>query len=647
VFVPLGERALARSGLSPAIVSAAEGTYSRAQFLLDITQGARVSSAAYPRPAPGPLALAAAGGAGTIHGWAAAAARAEAAPADLRPGLLAGALGGAGYVGTSAGHADAPAAATPGGAVAAVSLGTRASLLARISAMRRRERLVVADLPGGARGAADLAALARDRAPGELLIALQRVPAGGGELLWGAAAGLPGERGRDGRASELESASTEQPGLIASIDVAPTILAALGVRALPAGLVGRPLRTAGTLHGGALRALLARLQAIPGRRLTALAVLLGGWALLLGAGALAGSRAGAFALRAGAIGVLWTPTVALAPAALDPSAPLEYALIALGCLGLGGLTVATLRWPLAPLAPALAALLALAFDALAGAQLLMRSLLGPDPAGGARFYGAGNELKAALAVLVLAAVAAALYPARRGTRAAAAFAGAGALVAALEGAPLLGASVGGAILVCAGFALAAAMMLPGAARRRCVAAALLSPVLALALLAGLELVAGRGAYYYGSVLHARSPAQLSALLERRYRSAWEALAEPAMALATVLCVLAAAFALRLRTRLLAPLRGDPGFAAAFAGGLLAGLVGALVEDSGPLLLIEATLALACVACYVLAPPASAPAPATPRERAPRPMLRPASADSELVASANATIAVLGGSEGTA
>ena len=39
----------------------------------------------------------------------------------------------------------------------------------------------------------------------------------------------------------------------------------------------------------------------------------------------------------------------------------------------------------------------------------MRSLLGPDPILGARFYGIGNELKSGLAVLVLAAVAAALY----------------------------------------------------------------------------------------------------------------------------------------------------------------------------------------------------------------------------------------------
>ena len=60
------------------------------------------------------------------------------------------------------------------------------------------------------------------------------------------------------------------------------------------------------------------------------------------------------------------------------------------------------------------AIVALVADALAGTQLLMRSLLGPNPILGARFYGIGNELKSGLAVLVLAAVAAALYPAARG-----------------------------------------------------------------------------------------------------------------------------------------------------------------------------------------------------------------------------------------
>ena len=60
----------------------------------------------------------------------------------------------------------------------------------------------------------------------------------------------------------------------------------------------------------------------------------------------------------------------------------------------------------------------------------------------------------------------------------------------------------------------------------------------------------------------------------------------------------------------APVGGDPGWTAAFAGGLTAGVVGALVEDSGPLLLVGAMLALACIAAYLHGrPPAARPAPA--------------------------------------
>jgi hypothetical protein len=152
-----------------------------------------VSAAAYAR-APARLTLAVAGTGGTILGWASVSARAHSAPAQLRPGLLAGALGGAGYVGTPDERQDAPAAAAPDGTIAAVSLGPPATVLARIASLRHRHRLVVADLPAGAAGAADLAALVRARAPRELLIVLQRVRDGGaGELLWGGIAGLRGD----------------------------------------------------------------------------------------------------------------------------------------------------------------------------------------------------------------------------------------------------------------------------------------------------------------------------------------------------------------------------------------------------------------------------------------------------------------------
>ena len=98
-------------------------------------------------------------------------------------------------------------------------------------------------------------------------------------------------------------------------------------------------------------------------------------------------------MRVGGLAVLWAPVAALIGAALEPSAAVEYATITLACLALAALTDALLPWPRAPLAPAIVAILALVADALAGTQLLVRSLLGPNPILGARFYGFGNELK--------------------------------------------------------------------------------------------------------------------------------------------------------------------------------------------------------------------------------------------------------------
>jgi hypothetical protein len=318
-------------------------------------------------------------------------------------------------------------------------------------------------------------------------------------------------------------------------------------------------------------------------------------------------RARGWAMRAGALGVLWTPATVLIPAALEPSAAVEYLTIALACLALGALTDLLLPWPRAPLAPAVVTVLALAADALAGTQLLMRSLLGPDPILGARFYGIGNELKSGLAVLVFAAVAAALYPAARGRRAATAMAGAGILLAVVEGSARIGAGVGGVILVSAGTAVAVVMLLPGALTRRRALTVLIAPVVGLVALAALDLATAYGAgHYTGSILHARSLGDLRDVIVRRYTAAWDELHNHAMPVATVLALVCAALGLRRHERLLAPVAGDPAWLAALSGGLAAGVVGALVEDSGPVLLVVAVFALGCVLAYLWARPVATP-----------------------------------------
>jgi hypothetical protein len=585
-------------------MSATQGGYHRAQLLLDITQGARVAASAYPHATPPLLALhPVAGGGGRIAGWPQARERAAQAPQLLTPGLLASQVaGGAGYVGTSAAAGlDAVVAAGTNGRIARVSLGPATTLAARISALLERSRLVVADLPGGGAGEEMLVRLSAVRRAGELLLVVQRRGEGAhGELLWSGAAGLGG-----GARRELTSHTTQQRGLIAAVDLAPTILEWVGA---PRGaeVRGRQIEAGGELHGAALRSLMARLRVIGGRRLSALGFLLCGWLVLL----LAAARwpaARARAIRAGAVGVLWAPVAVMIPAAFAPDAAVEYVTIALACLALGGLTDALLPWPRAMLAPAVVVPAVIVADALAHTQLLMRSLLGPNPALGARFYGVGNELKSGLAVLVLAGVAAALHRSRSGRRSVAAIVAAGLVLAVIEGSARIGAGVGGVILVCAGTAVAAVMLAPGPVTRRRALIAIASPIAGLIVLALIDLATAHGSgHFTGSVLHARSAGDVRDILVRRYKAAWDELRNHAMPVATALALLVSFVAVRSRGRLAAPVGGDPTWLAALAGGLAAGVVGALVEDSGPVLLVVAVFALGCVLSYLWAPPPRTP-----------------------------------------
>jgi hypothetical protein len=213
-------------------------------------------------------------------------------------------------------------------------------------------------------------------------------------------------------------------------------------------------------------------------------------------------------------------------------------------------------------------------------------------------------------VLVLAALAAVAYPSQRGRRAVTTVVLAGVLLAVVEGSARIGAGVGGVILVSAGFALAAVLMLPGAVTRRRLAVILITPFVGLLALALIDLATAHGGgHFTGSILHARSAGDLRDVIVRRYTAAWGELHNHAMPVATAVALVAAVFAARRRRRLLAPVGSDPAWTAALAGGLAAGVVGALSEDSGPVLLVVAVFALLCVATYLWgrAPLASASA----------------------------------------
>jgi hypothetical protein len=279
------------------------------------------------------------------------------------------------------------------------------------------------------------------------------------------------------------------------------------------------------------------------------------------------------------------------------------AIVVTGAFVLAALTDRFVRWPRAPLVPAAVSIVVYCADLIFGSPLIIRSLLGVNPRSGSRFYGLGNELESTLTVLLLVALGALLWGRRESRGAAAVIALVGAVFAVFVGAGQLGADVGGVITVGAGIAAAAVVMLPGRPSRGVIALAALVPVVALAALAGLDLVTGGDGQFTRTVLHADSAGTLWDVVKRRYTLAFNVLGQGAMPLIMLVGVLGAAYAWRYRERIYAPLRGSPSYRAAFIGGLTASIVGALSNDSGPLLFAFGVTVLACTTAYVRGDPA--------------------------------------------
>lgn len=570
--------------LALGLSSATQGTYDREQAFLDITQGTRVSLKSYRPTTPPPLALRPVpGGTGRLAGWPAVRARADRAPAELRPGLLAQSVpGGAGYAGI-AGRPQGAAivAADRSGRLAELSLGAPGDLVDRARRLLARRSLVVAGLPAGTAGRAALDRLVTRHRPGELLIVMQAPPGGtDAQLLPVGTLGLGGTP-----AGRLTSQTTHTDGVVAGIDIAPTVLRHLGL-AEPGAVKGRPITAGPGRDAAQLRTLTERLRVVLPRRLPALWTLVGTWVALLLAAMLAADRRGMrWGLRVGPLAVMWLPSVLLLTAALAPGRTAELLLASTLALALGALTDRVAGWPRAPTIPAFAGLAAYALDLAFGSPLIIRSLLGPNPLFGARFYGIGNELEATLAALLLIAVGTLLYGRGRSRGAVAAFAGGGVALALVVGAGRLGADVGGVITIGAGAAVAAALMLPGGLTRRAAVLVIAAPIAGLALLAVVDLATGGDSHFTRTVLRADGSGDLWDVVSRRYELAGRQAIRGFMPAVTVIALLGIAVAIRRRERLLEPVRGDPAWRALLGGLVAAGIAGALFNDSGPVLLL--------------------------------------------------------------
>ena len=566
------------------VTSPTVGGFSPVQMYLDIGQGARVSTRTYDAPVP-ELRLREDG---TIAGWREALARAEDAPGDVQPGLLGELAGRVAYAGVEGlTHDEAAAAADRSGRVDTVALGPAEDLPTRVEQLLLEHDLVVTRLP------AEDGLRALDRIGTDGLVIVVRAPVPGPLLQL--PTGLSLEPDGDGQL--ISSRTTRRDGMVAAPDYAPTVLDWLGKEA-PDAMDGRLIEPAEGSWEDA-QSLVDRLAHIKGRRGPALRLALGVWLLVLAGLAFTG-RAWQ-GLRLGLLGAMWLPGVALVTGALDPSRTVESIALPAGSLALALATDRLVPWPFAPAAPAVVVLTAHAADLIVGSPLIVRSLAGPNPGFGARFYGIGNELEALLSMMVLIG-AGALLTGRRGRVVPVGFA-VGCLVAALFiGAGRLGADVGGVITLGAGAAGAVLASLPGGPSRRAIAVALATPVMAVGALALVDLASGGDAHLTRSVLDADSPGELVDVAERRLDISWDNLKSGTTPISVALFALVLAYGVMRRKRVLAPLEGERAFAAGMWGALAATVVGALGNDSGPTIFLIGAAALVLAAAYLQGKP---------------------------------------------
>jgi hypothetical protein len=603
------------------LMSAIQSDYARQQALLDISQGSRQPGSLYPGNPP-VLRTVPDGAGATIGGWEAARRRARDVSVTLRPGTLAGAVpGGAGFVGAPGYDDVAVAAADERGRVAAFSSGPATTIGERVRRLTDSRQLVVVALPGGDLGRATLLELLAARGPSELLMVAHLPPtpseqvfarapirfyrittfgmagAGSEAIETGSS---PATSGAPSRERSIRSASTRRPGLVEAIDILPTALDHLDVP-VPDAVRGEAVRETSAISPHRLETLRLRWNDVrDGRQSSSLSGVLGISALvLLAIGTVRGMRAALRpGLRIGALAVMWWPTMVLLVAALEPADKgTEVALIATGSVALGALTDRLLRWPRGPVLPSAVALAAYTLDLATGGNLLTRSALGPSLISGARFYGISNELEPLLPILLLLGLAAVIGVRQPSRRLCAAYVVSGVALGLVVGWGRLGADVGGVLTIGGGFTVATLLMLPKGITRRAFLVASLVPFLAIGALIAVDLGLSGGSHLSRNLTRSQGFTDLWELVSRRYQLAFGILGQGRALSSFLGAGVGIAFALRNRAALYAPLRGRA-WAAALVGGLACGVVGAVTNDSGPVLLTNAVIALAAITVYV-------------------------------------------------
>jgi hypothetical protein len=566
--------------MAPGLMSAGIGNVPAQQTYLDIGQGNRVSETLYDHPAPRAVPIFSAGP--HVPHWGQIVGRADSAPADIVPGLLGGRLRAA----------DRPIAA-------ALNLRQPALVAADRSGFVTRSRTTVA--PGFCFAAVcvmkavakDLPHLVSSLRGRDLLIAIERPPPKPNHQLTFGIAG----RGFDGN---LTSDSTRMRGYVLSTDLAPTILRRLGVP-IPSQMNGEPIRSEGDRDVSAVVSLEDRLASIVHRRGSVIGVSALIWIAIAALVAIA-SR-GALArptARMLALSAIYLPLLLLVGAATEPSQGVERLILLLGAPLLAGATLVLLPGYRALALASAVTVLAFAIDVIAGSPLTPLSLIGPDPGLGVRFYGIGNELEATLVPLILVGTGAAitvLRPELAPRRAAAVFLAVGFVAAFVFAFGRFGADVGAAIVLPAGAAMAVAAL---EAPRRAVLLVVAIPLLALLLLAALDLALGGNAHLTRSVLDAGGLHGLGDVAERRLRLSAHSFSRGIDSPLLWLALVGIGVALYKRDRILAWFAPTPALRAGFIAAAFATLVGTLANDSGALLLEVGTVYLLLIAGFAWA-----------------------------------------------
>jgi hypothetical protein len=189
-----------------------------------------------------------------------------------------------------------------------------------------------------------------------------------------------------------------------------------------------------------------------------------------------------------------------------------------------------------------------------------------------------------------------------------AFGGCALVAAAIEGSGRLGADVGAVITVGAGAGGAVLASLGGRPSRRAVLIACAVPLLGILGLIGLDLVTSGGAHLTRTVLHNNGVGDLLDIVKRREIISVKGLKRLSTLLTVLLGIVLMVLAVRRREELFEPLRDYPMFMAGLWGAFFATVIGALSNDSGPLIFEVGFLLLLMATGYARSRPVPARVP---------------------------------------